>query len=63
MTDSIENCDQCGSNPRLANGACVQCMLEEGSRSGDELTEEELARELAAVDVPDTNGSSVTTPS
>ncbi len=50
-----DRCETCGGEARLGNGVCVRCLLEEGSRVEGELTEEELALELAAADVPDTD--------
>src|ERR1043166_9010117 len=48
-----ERCDRCGAIARLQNGACVRCLLDEGTDADGEVSEEELLRGLQEDDIPD----------
>ncbi|MGI8435909.1 MAG: protein kinase domain-containing protein [Chthoniobacterales bacterium] len=47
-----ETCPACGTVVRLRNGACVRCLLEEGTRSGDEISAEDWLADFPEDDLP-----------
>ena len=46
-------CVRCGAIARLGNGACVRCLLDEGTDAEGEVSQEELLRGFQEDDVPD----------
>src|SRR5437763_1889567 len=51
-TKEHAKCEKCGATMRLDSGVCVSCLLHEGLKGGDEVSQAFFQTVLAEVDAP-----------
>ncbi|MDQ6654923.1 MAG: protein kinase, partial [Verrucomicrobiota bacterium] len=53
VVESLAACERCGTKVRVAGGACLSCLLLEGTTDNGESSSEAFEEVLAGIDIPD----------